>query len=408
MRVLQINKFFWVKGGSERYFFDLSRALVDAGHEVVSFAMTHPRNEPSPFAPYFVPEVDFHGGGSPLSRVRDAVRFVHSDEAKQRIRRLIDDTKPDVAHLHNIAHQLTPSILEAIGDAGVPVVQTLHDYKLICSSYLLFANGEVCERCRTGRHHEAVRTRCHHGSLAKSVLGFVEMAWHARRHSYDRVGRFLCPSAFMRDKCAEFGIAIERLVHFPYFLHTDRYSPEPRPGEYALYVGRLSREKGVSTLLEAMRALSAARPGARLDIVGEGPLADEIGTEVRTLDGRVRVHGYQSGEALHERIRRAAFVIVPSEWYENLPYSILEAFALGKPVLGANVGGIPELVRDGDTGALFESGDAEGLAAVWERMASDPAALERMGRAARARIDDEFAAPGHVSALTDLYRSLAA
>jgi glycosyltransferase involved in cell wall biosynthesis len=319
------------------------------------------------------------------------------------VRALIREARPDVAHLHNVAHQLTPSILAPLREAGIPVVQTLHDYKLICSSYLLFADGEVCERCASGNHLEAVRRRCHHGSMAKSLLGAAEMTWHARRGSYDPVDRFLCPSQFMKAKCAAFGVAPERLEHLPYFLDVERYRPDPTPGDYVLYVGRLSREKGVSTLLRA----AGCRSGRPLVVLGEGPLRDALEADAVNAGVDARFEGYLTGEALHDRIRGAAFVVVPSEWYENLPYAILESFALGKPVLGASMGGIPELVRDGETGRLFPAGDAEALAAAWETLESDPATLRRMGERARARIETEFDRDTHLTHLVDLYRRLA-
>lgn len=404
MRILQMNKFFWVKGGSERYYFDLMAALEGAGHEVVPLSMHHRENRPSPWSRHFVSEVDFHGGGAPWRRVSDAARFVWSAEARDRVRDVIREARPDVAHLHNVAHQLTPSILEPLHDAGIPVVQTLHDYKLICSSYLLFADGEVCERCVSGDHLQAVRQRCHHGSLAKSVLGALEMSWHARRGSYDPVDRFICPSRFMQAKCAEFGVGADRLHHLPYFLDVERYRPDPEPGDYVLYLGRLSREKGVGTLLRA----AGRRSGRPLRVVGDGPLRDALEADASAQGADVTFEGYLSGDALHDCIRGAAFVVVPSEWYENLPYAVLESFALGKPVLGARMGGIPELVRDGETGAGFAAGDVDGLARAWESLESSRDRLREMGANARRRIETEFDRDSHVSHLVDLYRGLAA
>jgi len=404
MRILQVNKFHYLRGGSERYYFDLSEALVRAGHDVVPFSMRHERNRPSPYESSFVGEVDFHETRGAGERLRLAGRFVHSAEAQEKIAALIERVKPDVAHLHNVAHQLTPSILAPLHAAGVPVVQTLHDYKLVCSSYLLFANGETCERCRGGRHFQAVLQRCHHGSFAKSLLGFAEMSWHAVKRSYDAVALFLCPSLFLREKCVEFGVTEGRLVHLPYFLPTEGYEPATAPGSYALFAGRLSREKGIATLLEAARRLG----DHRLIVLGEGPLSHELAAKASADHSPVEFRGYVEPEELRTLVRGAAFVIVPSEWYENLPYAVLEAFALGKPVLGARIGGIPELVHEGETGALFDPGDAAGLAAAWRSLLASKEHLATMGRRARHLIESELAAPQHVRRVVELYRSVMA
>ncbi len=404
MRILQANKFFYLKGGAERYLFDLIDGLGGAGHEVIPFSMRHSLNVATPYSEHFVPEVDFHANGSLWSRLRRARGFVYSREARTRLRDLVSRGKPNVAHFHNIAHQLTPSILDEARRAGIPVVQTLHDYKLICSSYLLFANGEVCERCAGGRHYQAVLQRCHHGSLGMSMTGFAEMSFHALRRSYDGVSLFLCPSRFMQRKCASFGIAPERLVHCPYFLVTARYRPDPEPGDYALYMGRLSREKGVSTLISA----AGRTGGLPLVVLGDGPLREGLEREAIHSGASIRFEGHLQGSALHDRVRGSAFVIVPSEWYENLPYAILEAFALGKPVLGSRIGGIPELVRDGETGWLFEPRNAVALAERWRGMWQNRAGLKEMGRNARRRAEREYEASQHLARITDIYRSVAA
>jgi glycosyltransferase involved in cell wall biosynthesis len=403
LRILQANKFFYLRGGSERCYFDTIAGLEKRGHHVIPFAMEHERNEPSPYDAQFVSHVDFHAGGGPLEQAKRAWRFVYSKEAKVKLAALITRERPDVVHLHNIAHQLTPSIIDACREFGVPVVQTLHDYKLVCSSYLLLANGSPCERCRGGRHYQALLTRCHHGSLTKSALGFLEMAWHAGRKSYRGVDAFICPSQFMRDTCVTFGIDSSRLEYVPYFVDAARYRPEFTPGTHALYVGRLSHEKGVGTLLEA-----AERSALPLRLAGEGPLRPELEARARAANLDVTFLGYLEPDPLHEAIRDAAFVVVPSEWYENLPYAVLETFALGTPVVGAEMGGIPEMVRPGETGELFRAGDAAGLAAVWRTLIDDPARVSAMGRAARTLVETTFAPRTHLDRLDALYRRLAA
>ena len=414
MRVIQVNKFHYVKGGAERYYVDLSAALVRAGHEVNHLAMAHPRNIPGGVHDRFVTEVDYRAHMGFLEKLDQAARTIHNREAARMAGEMGRRDGPALAHLHNIYHQLSPSVIDAFVRAGVPVVQTLHDYKLVCPAYLLLTEGAACERCRGGRYWQATRHRCLLDSYAASLVATTEAFWHRARGTYGRVARFLCPSRFLLEKVASFGVPPERLVHLPYFIPLERYRPAPVPvravGEpvTGVFVGRLSREKGVATLLEAMAILP---PGTmRLEILGEGPLRGELEEKARRVcpDGRILFLGYRAGEALHETIRGASFVVVPSEWYENLPFAVLEPFALGRPVVGARIGGIPELVRDGETGRLFPPGDAGALAAALLWMAGPDAALSALGERARWVVERDHAEAPHLERLLAVYAEVAA
>lgn len=421
MRIVQVNKYHFVKGGAERYYLDLSEALRRHGHEVRHLSMAHPRNVAAAPADRFVPEVDFRAGGRAGAKLAQGWRSIYHAGAAAAARGLAGGAAwsdggsgPPVAHLHNIYHQLSPSVVLAFARAGVPVVQTLHDYKLICPGYLLLTHGEICERCRGGRYYEAVRHRCLLEARGPSLVGAVEAYVHRALGTYGRIRRFLCPSRFLLEKVASFGIPRERLVHLPYFVPLERYAPQPVPGRRTgepvplVYIGRLSREKGIETLVRAMALLPAGR--ARLDVLGEGPLAARIEAWIgrHCPDGRVRLLGYQSGAALFDAIRGAAFTVVPSEWYENLPFSILEPFALGRAVVGARIGGIPELVRDGVTGRLFTPGDPESLAEALLWMTGEAADLEGMGQEARRVMERDHAEGPHLERLLAVYREAAA
>jgi glycosyltransferase involved in cell wall biosynthesis len=414
VRVIQVNKFHFVKGGAERYYIDLSEALTRAGHAVSHLAMTHPRNLPAGENDRFVAEVDYRGTLSPGAKVRQAWRTIHNAEAVRLAREMAERTRPAVAHLHNVYHQLSPAVIDAFGRAGVPAVLTLHDYKVVCPAYLLLTEGAVCERCRKGRYWQAVRHRCLLESRAASVVAMVEAYWYRWRGTYGRVARFLCPSRFMLDKVASFGVPAERLFHLPYFLPLQRYRPAPMPASVAgepmraVYVGRLSREKGIATLVSAVAMLPSRT--LQLDILGEGPLREELEAKAARAcpDGRIRFLGYRDGDGLHDTIRGASFAVVPSEWYENLPYSILEPFALGRPVVGARIGGIPELVRYEETGRLFTAGDARGLADALAWMAGPRADLRAMGESARREVERNHAEGPHLERLLEVYAGVAA
>ncbi len=404
MRVLQANKFFFAKGGAERYFLDLVELLPSLGHPVAPFAMRHPANLPSPFAEHFVSGVDYARDMSGRRAAQIALRTVYNRETLRRTRELVRAFRPDVAHLHNVHHQLSGSLFEALAAEGVPVVQTLHDYQWVCPVYTFLSRGTVCERCAHGRVFPAVRRRCHGGSLARSAVAALELKVGERRGWLGMVKRFLAPSLFLRDKVVAHGLPAERVTTLNYCLRVETYRPAGVRGGHGLYAGRLSHEKGVATLLEA----AARVPGLSLRVAGEGPLADALERRAEAIaPGRIRFLGHLDPARLREELAGAAFVVVPSEWYENQPFAVLEAFAMGAPVVGAAIGGIPELVVEGITGGLFESGSVEALAEALAAMAAreDRAAL---GANARRLVEERFHPAGHIEALLAIYREAAA
>jgi glycosyltransferase involved in cell wall biosynthesis len=400
MRVLQVNKFFYVRGGSERYFFDLCRLLEDKGHEVLHFSMSHPRNQPSAQDAYFVSEVDLNAPMSPAARLRAALRILYSSEAKRKMGRLIDDLKPDLVHFHNITRQLSPSIIDAAYSRGVPTIQTMHDLSLVCPAHSFFVDGKACESCAGGGYWHALQGKCIDGSGASTLLGTLEAYLHSWIGLYKKIDLFIAPSLFLKGKVSSLDWIADRTVHLPYFIPpAPDYSSENRG--YVLFAGRVSREKGVGTVLEAAARLT----DTEVKIAGEGPLIDDFKAEAATLPN-VEFLGYVGGERLEETIRGAACVVVPSISYENLPLSILEAFARGKPVVASRAGGSPELVQDGVTGALFEPGDGDSLAAALERILADEAARQGLGRRAREVVASDYSAEAHYGRIMALYEGI--
>ncbi len=403
MRVLAANKFYYVKGGAERYFFELKRILEEHGVEVVPFAMLDRENEPSEHSDLFVSHESFEGTGSLADRLRAAGRVIYSVEARRRIEALVDRTMPDVAHLHNIAHQLSPSVIEGLRSKGVPVVQTLHDYKLVCPNYQMMVDGENCERCRGGRYYNVVARRCMKGSVARSLTVCLEAYVHRILRTYERgVRLFIAPSRSLRDRMIDHGIDPERIVHLPYSIALDAYEPRfgYEPEGYAVYIGRLAAGKGLETLLDA----AAEASDVPLRIVGTGPMERELRArvEVEGLDN-VEFMGYRTGGELKALFSGALFVVVPSECYENSPLTVYEALALGKAVLGSTSGGIPELVEPGRTGLLFEAGNGSELASLMRDLRDDREAAVEMGRAGRHKIETEYAPTVHYERIMDIY-----
>lgn len=404
LRILQVNKFHFRHAGAEAYYLGVSDLLRAHGHYVGHFAMEHPENLPCDQAEHFVRQIDYAAPGGPLARLRLAAHTIYSTEARRKIAALLDAEPYDLVHLHNFHHQLTPSILSEIKRRGIPMVWTLHDYKVICPNYKMLTHDGVCERCKGHRYYQAAVHRCNKGSFAASAVNVVEMHLHHMLGSHGLVDRFHAPSRFMRDKVVAFGVPAGRVVHIPYAFSFASHEPDVRPGSYFLYLGRLSSEKGVPELIEAVRRT----PGARLRITGRGPYEDEIRRLAdKDGDGRLELTGHLTGEALENAIRGALAVVVPSIWYENLPFAVIEAYAYGKPVIGSRIGGITEMIEPGETGWLFEPGDVEGLAACLAEALDDPARIERMGRRGRDVALQQYDPETHYERLMAVYESLA-
>ena len=391
MKILQINKFLWLSGGVERYMFDLSGLLESKGHEVSFFSMhDEERNRPCPQTRYFVSNIDykemsFLGAARRASRI--VSKTVYSFESKAKIRQLLRDLKPDVAHIHTIDHQISPSILPVLREEGVPVVQTVHDYKLICPNYKLYVpqTGELCERCLPGKYHHCVRQRCMKNSLAASALVAGAMYLHKRLRIFEEnVYAFLCSTHFLASQLEKGGIPKEQLRHQHLYIDLARYEAQEERGDYFVYVGRVVPEKGLNTLLAA----AAQVPDCKLIIVGEGESRPDLEVFARSCGAdNVSFAGYKDGEELTRLIARARFLVIPSEWYEPCGLVIWEANALGRPVIASRIGGIPESVDDGETGLLFEPGNVGELAEKIAWLFEHPREAGEMGTAGRKKIE---------------------
>jgi glycosyltransferase involved in cell wall biosynthesis len=399
MKILVANKFFFRNGGSETVMFLEREYLLSAGHAVIDFSMHDDRNEASEYSGYFVAGRSYRARRNPLQSLGDAISFVHSREAVGKIGSLIDATQPDVLHCHNIYHQLTPSIIGAAKARGVRVVLTVHDSKPVCPVYTRLRDGVPCSKCLDGAYLNVLRYRCADRSLAKSALLYAEATFQRWKGSYEQVDRFITPSRFMAESIQR-RIPAEKLVLLYNGVDTQAIRSSPRDDGYVLYMGRLSSEKGVETLL---RAHAQASPSFRLVVAGAGPLLEMLRERYKAVE----FTGHLPWVKAKELASSAAVVVVPSEWYENCPMSVLEAMALGKPVVAARIGGIPELVDEGNTGLLYEPGDARQLAGCIERLMAAPDLRARMGSAGRARAEERFSLERHNAGLMRVYADLA-
>lgn len=400
--LLNVNNYHYRRGGAEVVALEQARLFEARGWQVVPFAMHHPANEPSPWSRYWVDEIEFGADYSLPQKLVRSARVVYSRQAQERLGQLLDEIRPDVAHLHNVYHHISPSILSVLADRGIPTVLTTHDLKLACPAYKMLTHDGICERCKGGRLSNAIRHRCIKDSVLLSTVVFVESTLHRKLGSFDHVARFVSPSRFYIDKFVEWGHDRDRFAHVPNFVEADRFEPSDQAGDRFVYFGRLAPEKGLHTLVRA-----AAIADTSVEIIGTGPEYEALVALASQLDAPVTFAGYRSGRDLHDRIRAARAVVLPSEWYENGPMAALEAFALGKPLIGARIGGIAEMILEGETGIGFESGSIDGLAAALRRAAdASDHDIAAMGRHGRRWVETECSAAVHVDRLLDVYRSI--
>lgn len=354
MRILLINKFHYRKAGAERAYFDTASILADNGHQIAFFSMQHPDNLPTPWSRFFVRQVDYVDAKQSLfSKILAAAHIIWNFEAARNLEQLIEEFSPEIAHLHNTYHQISPSILWVLKRHHIPIVMTLHDYKAVSPNYSLFVRGKIWEHVSGWR---TIVDRAIKDSYLKSLVCACELWLHRCIQSYARVGQFMAPSQFLIHKYQELGFSYP-IVHVPQPLAPFPQMPTTfGQGKYFFFAGRLSAEKGVPTLLEAAKDL----PQEQFVIAGSGPEEPRLRAEYSQYPN-ITFLGHLTGEPLFERFRGAKALIIPSEWYENMPYSLLEALGYGIPVIGSRLGGITERIQQGKNGFLFEAGDAADL-----------------------------------------------
>lgn len=405
MRILLCNNYYYYKGGAERCFLDLSALLEAHGHEVIPFSMQHEQNLPTPYADYFISYVNYpqlmQQATSVIDRAKVIEHVIYSQESRQKIEQLIADTRPDVAHVHGIGGEISPSILPALKNARIPTVQTLHDYRLLCPQISFVSQGEICERCKGHRYYNVALRRCKRNSFSASIAAGLEISAHKMMQIYEKnVDMFIAPSAFLMAKFREHRFK-RPMEHLPNFVDLEQFQPCYESQGYAVHYGRLVKEKGVMTLLEAMKNVS----GLQLYIAGTGDAEAEMKQFVSENGLKnVVMLGHLSPGELIPLVQKAAFSIVPSEWYENYSMSVIESLACATPVIGAAIGGIPEQVIDGRNGLLFEMGNPAALAAKIRRLCDDPDLVRAMGHKAREMVEVINAPERHYEETIRIYR----
>jgi glycosyltransferase involved in cell wall biosynthesis len=406
MKILLINNYHYIRGGSERAYFDMAKILTERGHEVAFFSMNHPLNLPTKWSKYFIDYTEYYDKKlSWLEKIIIAFNIWYNWQAARNLHALLKEFKPDIAHLHNIYHHLSPSVVDVLAKEKIPMVMTLHDYKLISPNHKLLVRGKIWEASKPDKYYRCFTDKCVDNSYLQSLVCVIEAYLHKFLKVYQKINLFISPSQFLLEKFRDFGFKKE-IIYLPNpFLSEDKTLENNQSGEnYLLYYGRLSEEKGIDDLL---RAYAKLKTEVKLKIVGAGPQEAELkDIVVREKISGVEFLGYRHGADLEAQVGGAAAIIVPSRWYENAPYSVIEAMAAGKIVVAARIGGLTELIKDGEDGFLFASGDIVDLAAKLENILAHPEFKESIGSAAKLTIKVKNDSEKFANILLETYKQV--
>lgn len=402
-KILLVNTRHYLGGGDSTYTFMLADLLRKNGHEVNFIAMKDPRNFPDSNEDLFISNIDFRSlneNKNPINGLKVLTRVIYSSEAREKFTKLLVRVMPDIVHLQNIHAHITPSIIFEAKKFGIPVVWTLHDYKLVCpnSHFLIDTTGQICEACRGGNFIHAIKNRCKKGSLLASSMASLEAYAHRWMNILDNVDAFLCPSEFLAEKLLENGFLPEKVHHVPLFLTESQFSQQNLKEGYFLFLGKLEPLKGIFPLLEAAKRV----PEVKIILAGrvEEPIKSQL---PGLLPPNVEYVGMKSGEDLEALRRNAIALVLPSICYENQPLSILEMFGTGKPVIASNIGGMRELIGEGERGLLVEPGSVSGLSDALHWIAAHPSEAARMGTQAQKYVMMYHSSEYHYDRVTSIY-----
>ena len=401
MKILLVNKFHYLKGGSETYYFELAKLLEKNGHQVAFFSMEDEKNIKTGNKEYFTPKFDLN-----TSSKLKSLDVIYSKENKKLMEIALDEFKPDIVHLNNFQRQLSASIIEPIKKRNIPIVFTAHDVQAICPAItMLDSNKNPCDDCMCGKYIHCIRKSCVKNSKLKSILGAVEARYYRNKKIYTKqIDYIITPSEFYKKKLIEDGISEDKIEAIHNFINTSDYNLETVDNGYALYFGRLSKEKGILNLLDAFSKLNIGK----LHIAGVGEEKDAIEKFIKKekLSNRVKLLGFLNKDKMKEEVRKCKFVVVPSIWYENCPYSIIETLAIGKPVIGSNMGGIPELVDNGKCGFIYKANDINDLSDKMKQLFNDDKLVMKFSKNAKERVKKLYSEEVYYKKIMKIYSNL--
>jgi len=409
MKIIFASKFYYITGGLESYLFRAKQLLEANGHEVIPFSTNHPDNYKTVYSKYFCKHYELSREGrsrSIMDNIKAVINMVHNRDAYLKMKQLILDTKPDIVQGFGVTRHLSYSIFKASKELNIPTIMRQSDYALLCPvTSALDGWGRLCPdfSCSKGNLTKILKRRCIHDSFVTSFIGNLEHNINLHLKTYKRnIDYYIAPSLFLRDIFIKhYGVSPDRIFYLPVFIDSNNVPVANSDDGYFLYAGRLTREKGVATLLKAIKKDSRSK----LVIAGFGTMEDEFKKYAEKNNINVHFAGYQNFDNLQELIKRSRAVIVPSEWYENSPNIVLEANTHGKPVIGANIGGIPEMIEDNLTGLIFEMGNSDDLCSKIKYLMDNPNKATEMGKRARLFVEQERNAEKHYQSLMEIYNS---
>lgn len=395
MRILLVNKFHYLRGGSEKYYFELAKLLKSHGHTVAFFSMKNENNIKTGDREYFVDEIDMNTGSK-----FEALNVIYSKKNKALMEKALEEFKPDIVHINNFQRQLSASIIDAVKEKNIPLIMTAHDLNPICPASIMLYNGEVCEDCITKGYTSCIKKKCIKNSMLKSVLGYIEKKYYDLHKMFCKVDCIISPSEFNKNQLLKGKLKCNDITVIHNFVNETKKTNYTL-GDCAFYFGRLSREKGILNLVEAINNI----PGARLIIAGDGPERENIQAYIKEhkLENRITLLGYLNQNDIRENIRKCRFVAVPSIWYENCPYSILETMEIGKPIIGSRIGGIPELIQDGINGFTYEHNDVSELTNKLIKMFSNDEMIKQFSKNSKQIFIENYSAETYYNKLMTVY-----
>lgn len=395
MRILLVNKFHYLRGGSEKYYFELAKLLKDHGHTVAFFSMKNENNIKTGDREYFVDEIDMNTGSK-----FEALNVIYSKKNKALMEKALEEFKPDIVHINNFQRQLSASIIDAVKEKNIPLIMTAHDLNSICPASIMLYNGEVCEDCITKGYTSCIKKKCIKNSMLKSVLGYIEKKYYDLHKIFCKVDCIISPSEFNKNQLLKGKLKCNDITVIHNFVN-ETEKTDYTLGDCAFYFGRLSKEKGILNLIEAINNI----PGARLIIAGDGPERENIQAYIKEhkLENRITLLGYLNQNDIRENIRKCRFVTVPSIWYENCPYSILETMEIGKPIIGSKIGGIPELIQDGINGFTYEHNDVTKLTNILMKLFGNDETVKQFSKNSKQIFIQNYSAEAYYNKLMTVY-----
>lgn len=406
MKVLIINTRHYLGGGDSTYSFNLASLLKKNGHDVYFFGMHDERNIPDPNDDLFVSQIDFRKLNKKKS-IKNGLyvlsRSIYSKEARNNFSKLLDRVKPDIIHAQNLHGHITPSVILEAKSRNIPVVWTLHDYKMVCPNthFLIDNTGEICEACKNGKFFNAIRKKCKKNSVLASFIASSEAYTHQFLHIRELVDVFISPSTFLESKLLENGFNQKRVKHVPLFLRDEQFCRSNLDDGYFLFIGKIEPIKGILTLIEAAKLL----PKIEFKIAGK--ISDQTEEAFKSnLSPNINYLGLLNGEEIKKVISRSKAIILPSLWYENQPFAILEAFAARKPVIASDLGGMKELISTNNSGVLFKPGNVHDLKNAIESLIENPQIAIELGNNAFNYVTSIHSEHNHYEKLFEIYESL--